>query len=261
MAERGGFYGRVLESLLDRWVIDRTMSVLVVGGGPGDRDVFRGLGFENVTITNVDGEPGGVAPYRFERQDAEALTYRDGVFDWAVVSAALHHCRSPHGALLELYRVASRGLLALEARDSALMRAAIRLHLADEYELTAVADHGFRSGGVRNTAVPNYVYRWTEREVEKTISSAAPHAQHEFIWFHELELPLSIFDVGGGRRRVGQALRLLQPAARAVAKVAPGQANLFAFAVVKTDELQPWLRPGEDGPAPDEAEIRRRLGS
>jgi SAM-dependent methyltransferase len=259
-AERNSFYTRTIGSLLDRWVIDRTMSVLVVGGGPGDRDVFRTLGFEDVTITNVDGDSAEVEPYRFERQDAEALTYKEGAFDWAVVSAALHHCRSPHRALLELYRVASRGLLALEARDSALMRAAIRLHLADEYELTAVTDHGFRSGGVRNTAVPNYVYRWTEREVEKTISSAAPHARHEFVWFHELELPLSIFEVGG-RRRVGHALRLLQPAARAVAKIAPGQANLFAFAVVKTDELQPWLRPGEEGPAPDEAEIRRRLGS
>ena len=260
MAERGGFYTRVLESLLARWVLDRSMAVLVVGGGPGDRDVLTTLGFGDVTITNVDGDAAEVAPYHWEQQDAEALTYEDGAFDWAVVSAALHHCRSPHRALLELYRVASRGLLALEARDSALMRAAIRLRLADEYELTAVADHGFRSGGVRNTAVPNYVYRWTEREVEKTIASAAPHARHEFLWFHELELPLSIFEVGG-RRRVGQALRLLQPAARALAKVAPGQANLFAFAVLKTDDLQPWLREGEDGPAPDEAEIRRRLGS
>ena len=81
------------------------------------------------------------------------------------------------------------------------MRAAIRLGVADEYELTAVADNAFRSGGVRNTGVPNYVYRWTEREVEKTIRSAAPHARDEFLWFHELELPLSVLEVGGGRRR------------------------------------------------------------
>ena len=71
---------------------------------------------------------------------------------------------------------------------------------------------------------------------------------HEFLWFHELELPLSVLEVGGGRRRLGTALRALQPAARLVARVAPGQANLFAFAVLKSDELQPWLRPGEDGP-------------
>ena len=190
------------------------------------------------------GEPLDVAPYAWERQDAEALGHDDGSFDWGVVSAGLHHCRSPHVALLELYRVARRGLLALEARDSALMRAAIRLGVADEYELTAVADNAFSSGGVRNSAVPNYVYRWTEREVEKTIRSAAPHARDEFVWFHELELPLSVLEVGGGRRGLAKALRALQPAARAVARVAPGQANLFAFAVLKSDELQPWLRPG-----------------
>ena len=84
------------------------------------------------------------------------------------------------------------------------MRAAIRLGVVDEYELTAVADNAFRSGGVRNTGVPNYVYRWTEREVEKTIRSAAPHARDEFVWFHELELPLSVYEVGGGRRGLGR---------------------------------------------------------
>lgn len=259
-AERSGFYRRTLESLLARGVLDRSMSMLVVAGGRGDRDVFRSLGFRDVTISNLDAQTRDVEPYRWERQDAEALTYEADAFDWAVVSAGLHHCRSPHRALLELYRVARRGLFALEARDSALMRAAIRLGLVDEYELAAVADHDFSSGGVRNTPVPNYVYRWTEREVEKTIASAAPHARHEFLWFHEFELPLSSFEVGGARRRLGRVLGALQPAARAVARVAPGQGNLFAFAVVKAGALQPWLRTGDDGPAPDEAEIRRRLG-
>jgi ubiquinone/menaquinone biosynthesis C-methylase UbiE len=259
MAERSSFYARTLEALVERGALRRDMRVLVVAGGPGDRDVFHALGFTDVTITDL-GEPAELAPYAWERQDAEALTYEDGSFDWGVVSAGLHHCRSPHAALLELYRVARRGLLALEARDSALMRAAIRLGVADEYELTAVADNAFSSGGVRNTGVPNYVYRWTEREVEKTIRSAAPHARDRFVWFHELELPLSVLEVGGGRRRLARALRALQPAARLAARVAPGQANLFAFAVLKSDELQPWLRPGEDGPEPDEAEIRRRLG-
>jgi SAM-dependent methyltransferase len=259
VAERSSFYARVLGSLLERGALSRDMRVLVVAGGPGDRDVFHELGFTDVTVTDL-GEPADLLPFRWERQDAEALTYDDGSFDWGVVSAGLHHCRSPHAALLELYRVARRGLLALESRDSALMRAAIRLGVVDEYELTAVADNAFRSGGVRNTGVPNYVYRWTEREVEKTIRSAAPHARDEYVWFHELELPLSVYEVGGGRRAVGRALRALQPAARLAARVAPGQANLFAFAVLKSDELQPWLRPGDGGPVPDEAEIRRRLG-
>ena len=56
------------------------------------------------------------------------------------------------------------------------MRVAQRLGVVDEYELTAVADNGLPAGGVRNSPVPNYVYRWTEREVEKTIASAASAA-------------------------------------------------------------------------------------
>lgn len=241
------------------------MQVLVAAGGSGDRDVFQALGFEDVTITNLaDSPPADFAPYRWERKDAEALDYPDEAFDWGVVSAGLHHCRSPHRALLELYRVARRGVLCLESRDSALMRAAVRSGVADEYELTAVAANGFRAGGVRDSAVPNYVYRWTEREVVKTITSHAPHARHDFLWFHELELPLSLFDLGGRLRRLlGRALWLAQPAARVVGRLLPGQANLFAFVVLKPQlpgDLQPWLRLDEKGLAPDEGWIRRKLG-
>jgi hypothetical protein len=51
---------------------------------------------------------------------------------------------------------------------------------------------------------------------------------------------------------------------RAVARVLPSQANLFGFAILKPRlprDLQPWLRETEDGPAPNEAWIRGRLGS
>ena len=174
--ERSSFYRRVLEQLLDQGVIRKDMSVLVVAGGAADRDAFHDLGFERVTISNVDEDVAAeeLAPYEWSFQDAEALTYPDGSFDLAVVSAGLHHCRSPHRALLELYRVASVAALAIESRDSALMRVAVRLGAVDEYELAAVAAHGFRSGGVANTSTPNYVYRWSEREVEKTVASFAP---------------------------------------------------------------------------------------
>jgi len=251
--ERAGLYARTLRDLCTRGALDPSMRVLVAAGAAADRDVFLSLGFRDVTITNLD-DPGDYAPYHWEHQDAEALSYDDDSFDWAVVSAGLHHCRSPHRALLELYRVARRGVLGIESRDSVLLRAAVRTRLIDEYELPAVAANDFRAGGVRNTAVPNYVYRWTEREVEKTIRSHAPHARHEFLWFHELEVPASL--VTGWTRRV---LLTLEPAGRALARAFPSQANLFGFAVLKHGGLQPWLRPGEDGPMPDKGWIRARL--
>jgi SAM-dependent methyltransferase len=242
--ERERFYRRVVGELLEQGVLSREMALVVVGGGGLDSSVLAGHGLENVTLTNLD-------PALGEVEDAEALSYADGRFDFGIVSAALHHCRSPHRALLELYRVSRVGVLALEARDSTLMRLANRLGVAEEYELTVVAAEGFRTGGVANSAVPNYVYRWTEREVAKTIRSAAPERRHRFLWFRELELPLSILDATGK-----SAWRAARWPLRALVTVFPGQANLFAFAVVKGD-LQPWMRTESE---PDPNEIRRRLG-
>jgi ubiquinone/menaquinone biosynthesis C-methylase UbiE len=242
--ERERFYRRVVVELVERGDLRTDMSVVVVGGGELDRTVLASRGFTDVTLTNLD-------PAQGEVEDAEALSYEDGSFDFGIVSAALHHCRSPHRALLELYRVTRVGVLALEARDSTLMRLANRMGVAEEYELTVVAAEGFRAGGVANSPVPNYVYRWTEREVEKTISSAAPERRHRFVWFRELELPVSILEATGKR-----AWRFARWPLRALVTAFPGQANLFAFAVLK-EGLQPWMRSETE---PDPEEIRRRLG-
>jgi SAM-dependent methyltransferase len=244
MEERERFYRRVVGQLLEQGLLRRDLRVLVVAGSDLDRRVFGGHGFADLTVSNLD--PGDAEEY----QDAESLTYPDGSFDLAVISAALHHCRSPHRALLELYRVARLAVLGLESRDSALMRLAIRLGVVDEYELTAVASNDFGRGGLRNGPVPNYVYRWTEREVVKTIASAAPERRHRYVWFRELELPVSVLELSGKRR-----WRLAARPLRLVTKLVPGQANLFAFAVFK-EGLQPWMRTETE---PDEAEIGRRL--
>lgn len=256
--DRSGFYTRAVRGLLDEGVLGRDDRVLVTCGGRLDRDVLHAAGLANVTITNLDERitMDEYEPYAWQRADAEALPYDAGAFDWGLVAAGLHHCRSPHRALLELYRVSRRGVLGVESRDGLAMRAAVRAGLVDDYELGAVAAHGLAAGGVANTAVPNYVYRWTEREVEKTIASYAPHARHRFLFLHELELPEAVLASTRGRR--GAALRALRPVARGVARVLPSQANLFAFAVVKEPGLQPWLRPGPDGPEPDPAWLGER---
>lgn len=241
---RSSFYRRVLGSLLAEGVIEPGMSVLVSCGGSADRDALAGAGFTDVTITNVDsaGDDGALAPFAWEHQDAEGLTYADGSFDVAIVSAGLHHCRSPHRALLELYRVARVAAIGLESRDSSLMRLAVRLGAVDDYELAAVAAHGLAAGGVANTSTPNFVYRWTEREVEKTIASYAPHARHRVRYFREFELPEVLTRAARGPR--GVVLRTLGPLAGLVTRVLPSQGNLFAFAIEKPrvpEDLQPWM--------------------
>jgi ubiquinone/menaquinone biosynthesis C-methylase UbiE len=258
---RSSFYRRVLESLLGEGMLERGMSVLVSCGGNADRDVLAGLGFENVTITNVDsaGDEGALAPFAWEHQDAEALTYADGSFDVAIVSAGLHHCHSPHRALLELYRVARVAAIALESRDSLLMRLAVRVGAVDDFELAAVAAHGLRSGGVANTATPNYVYRWTEREVEKTVASFAPYARHRLRFFREFELPQLVLAANRGVKP--RLLRLARPVVTGITRVLPRQANLLAFVIEKPrlpEDLQPWMGLEDGEPVPDPDSVGRR---
>ena len=260
--ERSSFYRRVLEQLLADGLVRRDMSVLVVAGGTADRDALHDLGFEHVTISNVDEAVAAeeLAPYVWSYQDAESLDYPDGSFDLTVVSAGLHHCRSPHRALLELYRVARAAALALESRDSSLMRLAVRLGAVDEYELAAVAAHGLRAGGVANTSTPNYVYRWSEREVEKTVASFAPHARHRIRFFREFELPEALVEADRGAR--ARVLRLAAPAVTGLTRVLPRQANLFAFAIEKPrlpDDLQPWMRVDDGELQPDPAVVGERF--
>ena len=56
--------------------------------------------------------------------------------------------------------------------------------MVETLELAAVAANSFESGGVNNTEVPNFVYRWTEREFEKAINSFDPAHRHQFRYFY-----------------------------------------------------------------------------
>ena len=260
-APRADFYRGVLESLREEGLVRGDMSVLVVAGGSADRDVLWSAGFERVTITNLDEREAAadLAPYTWAYEDAESLSFGDDSFDLGVVSAGLHHCRSPHRALLELYRVSRVAVLAIESRDGALMRLGVKTGAVDAYELGVVAAHGLRAGGVANTSTPNFVYRWTEREVEKTLASYAPHVRHRIRYFREFELPDILASAASPRRRL--ALRLLKPAVRLITRALPSQANLFAFVVEKPQlprDLQPWLRLEGGRPQPDERAIGRR---
>lgn len=238
------FYERVVGELVGDGRLSPSARILVVCGGDADRDVFEKAGFANVTITNLDAGTHGeaYAPFHATVQDAEALSYADGEFEVTVVHAGLHHCRSPHRALLEMYRVAKRGVLVIEARDSFAMRQAIRLGVAADYEVSAVQAHNWTHGGVANSPIPNYVYRWTEREVEKTLASCHPECFQKVDYFYGLDLP---FDFVPSKR----LLRALALPLRVLTWVLPSQGNCFGFWVTKPtypDDLQPWLTLDRD---------------
>jgi SAM-dependent methyltransferase len=228
---RWHFYRQVVNEILH----DRSASLLVVCGGPGDRKLLSDLGFLDVTITNLSLDSNLYSPYKFACEDAEDLSFPDGAFDYVVVHAGLHHCQSPHRALLEMYRTCRRGALVFEARDSFLVRLASRLGLSNDYEIQAVA-RGNR--GMRDTCYPNYIYRWTEREVHKAIRSHAPHVIPRIRFFYGLSIP----DWRHGSLARRAVLRMLLPIAWLLRMLAPKQGNLFAIYIAKEPDLQPWLR-------------------
>jgi SAM-dependent methyltransferase len=241
------FYRRVVADLVREGAIATSARVLVVCGGGLDKAVLEEAGFRDVTISNVDDRviDNPFAPFAWAREDAEQLSFADRSFDVVLVHAGLHHCRSPHRALLEMYRVARQGVLVIEARDSWAMRQACRLGIALDYEVVAVEANHWTHGGVENGPIPNYVYRWTEREVEKTIASSNPEARPHCRFFYDLELPYEV--VPGRAKRT--LLRALSVPLRALTRVMPSQGNCFGFWIEKPRypaDLQPWLTL-EDG--------------
>ncbi len=243
------FYGEIIDELLHSGTLTRQMRILVVCGGPRDRTVLRKRGFEDVVISNVDPRPSSraVTPFTWSYQNAEKLTFADDSFDFCLVHSGLHHCRSPHRAMVEMYRVARHGLLLFEPYDNFITRVGVRLRVGQEYEHASVAGNDLEHGGVGNSPVPNYVYRWTEREIVKTISSYAPEARTQTRFFHRMRVPWNQLR---HRRNpiVHAAVRLAQPALRAIEVCFPRQANNFAALVIKPrlpEGLHPWLR--QDG--------------
>jgi SAM-dependent methyltransferase len=232
------FFNGILTKLVAAGTLHREDAILVVCGGLYDANSLRAAGFKGVTISNVDERKTNYG-FAWSYQDAEDLTFADASFDWVMVNAGLHHCASPHKALLEMYRVCRKGVLLVEARDSALMRLAVRLKLVPEFELEAVVLEGYETGGVRNSAVPNFIYRWTEREVRKTIESAFAQAVHRYEFFYGLTFPDARLAMSPAPVRV--IAGVLKTLASGLHALAPRQGNKFGAAVLKTGALKPWM--------------------
>jgi ubiquinone/menaquinone biosynthesis C-methylase UbiE len=237
------------KNTINQWITDKNASILVVGGGETDRDVLHSLDFTNVIISNLDSRLKGdeFAPYQWSLQQAEELSYEKATFDFVLVHAALHHCESPHRALLEMYRVAKIGLIAFESRDSLLMKFLAKVDLTPDYEHVAVYYNDGKFGGVNNTEIPNYIYRWTEREIEKTISTYAPFAKHQFTYRYGNDTPASVDLEKKSLKKI--IVSLFKPFYQIFTILFPKQQNLFAFYVGKPDistDLFEWLQVKDD---------------
>lgn len=245
---------RVLTELRRRNMLEASDSILTACAGHAEIRLFSGMGYLNVTHTNLDTECGTVprATSRehpktdnvgsFSQADVQALPYPNEEFDWTFVSDGLHHVSRPHLALTELYRVAKKGVLVIESRDGFFMRFARKLGFTHDFEINWRLLSTRTSGGKDFGPIPNFVYRWTESEFEKTITSFEPAYKDSFFFFYGLCLPRNFVE------KVPWFGPLAEMAARIVVWLFPRQGNTFAMVAAKTHSLRPWLTATEEGP-------------
>jgi SAM-dependent methyltransferase len=161
---RKSFYSKIIEKYLKN-KSDNT--ILVLGAGNLDKEVLEK--YSNINFTNVNNQNKEEVKNNIFMQN---LPYNDHSYDYVITHASIHHCSRPHAAILEMLRVAKFGVIFIESRDCFLTRLSCSLGLSEVYEYSAVKNDD--GGGVDNTNVANFVYRWTEREVLKLINSYKP---------------------------------------------------------------------------------------
>lgn len=256
---------RVLVAELDACRIPVDQSVLIVGGSAADEQLLRQVGFTDILNSNLptdmdrlNGEE--AAPEtKHLALDAEQMDLPSDSYDLVFASEVLHHCSSPHQALCEMLRVSRRYVVFMEPNDSAAMNALVKMNFSFPYELPAVIAHDYQSGGLRDSNIPNFIYRWNRHEVVKTVSSCIPERMfyvraHPYWDFSVTKEELdrrkatrigTITSLIGARNfiallRVAQLTMNLLPPLR-------GQGNKFFCCIDKGVELKPWMaREGKD---------------
>lgn len=252
--ERKRHFMQILASFIQEEAVDPDSIVLVVGASPADFRVLRRVGFHNIILSNIRAEELRNCEGHALMTDLEALAVADESADVVVAVEVLHHCRSPHSALCEMLRVSRKYVVFLEPNESLAMRWLVRLQLSFPYELQAVLSHIDSEGGLRDSGIPNFIYRWNEREVRKTVSAFMPEFNVESLacpyWDFtvreeglnrrkETRLGLITRAIGGQNfirlLNRGEQLLNLFPLIRK-------QGNKFCCVISKSDELQRWLR-------------------
>lgn len=240
-------FATLLRGLIQQGVIKPDDSVLVQFAGTFDEQVCSAVGLTHCTFVNI--APDSVSSEladAAEKFDAHDMPHPSGSFDHVIGHSGLHHCSRPHEALHEMYRIARRTVLFVENQDSLLMRAAGRLGVVSWHELPAVIDGDYRSGGVDGTGVPNFVYRWTRRDLTKAVASFDPA--------HDVPIEIHTeWNLGQGRvaaaalqRKLhlseSAAVRVFNGGQRVLNVIAGRQGNIFA-ATIRKDlaTLHPWM--------------------
>ncbi len=238
-----------LSAFLEKGLIEKEDSILAVAAGGLEKEAFAALGFKNHTLTSISGDKA----LDIIAEDAQDLSFPDNSFDDVIVHAGLHHCSSPHRALCEMYRVARKNVIVFEAQDSFITRMLLRAGLMEEYELDAVYLNRMERGGVDDSPIPNYIYRWTKREVEKLVRAYDPATRPEITFISEFCFDLSHLDgfLKGHLLARAFGAGFFKHLGLAVARVLNlflrRYGNSLTIVIRKRGLLNPWIKDAENG--------------
>ena len=138
-----------------------------------------------------------------------------------------------------------RGILIIEPADNIFTAMGVKIGIGQEYEQAAVYGNDLRFGGVRNTCIPNYVYRFTAEEIRKTVRCLKPESQLKFTFSFHFVAPWSALLMRKSGLRL-LSVMTMRPLFFLLHRMLPHVfANQVVALVIKPsglEGLQPWLR-------------------
>ncbi|MGD9874789.1 MAG: class I SAM-dependent methyltransferase [Kiritimatiellia bacterium] len=258
------FFELVIAELLSQGVLRRDSRILVMCGGETDHAVLMKLGFTNVVISNVDerrdrNDTAQYAPFEWSYQNAESMTFEDRSFEFVIEHSGLHHLPCPQRGIAEMYRVASKGIIGFEANRNLFTTLGVKLGFGQEYETAAVFYNDLKYGGISNSAIPNYVYRFTAGDIRRTVSTLNPAARHRYRFWHATQIPAAAQNIKNPLVRFG--LRTFGSLLKLAGRSCPFLANNMAFFAAKPaipDDLHPWLKLENGNIVPNREFLERK---
>jgi SAM-dependent methyltransferase len=174
---RKNFYCKIIKKYLKNKIKN---TILVLGAGNLDKEILKK--YSNTFFTNINAQNEKMIKNGILMQN---LPYNNNSYDYVITHASIHHCSRPHAAILEMLRVAKYGVIFIESHDCLLAKLSCKLGFSEIYEYSAVESDAH--GGVDNTNIPNFVYRWTEREVIKLINSYKPLNKYKIYFDYDYD--------------------------------------------------------------------------
>ena len=171
--------------------IKKEDEVLVISGSIAEVLILNKYGYENITITyydentkiNIEQE---FRNTNFIKLDLSQNNINIKKYDYVIICNTLHHLDKPHQTILNLYDITNKGFLIFEGNDSFLIRILSKMNFMETFENSAISKDG--TGGLLNSNVANYIYRWTEREIVKLLFSYDPNHKNKLYFNYSYDL-------------------------------------------------------------------------